>query len=279
MKRIDAHQHYWLYNKRDYGWISDEMVALRRNFLPDDLQEEICAAGIDRTIAVQARQSLEETEWLLKLAGEHDFIAGVIGWLPLAADNIDELLRKYTADPKLVGLRHVIQDEPDERFILGEAFNRGVRAMLKHRLTYDILIFDFHLPQAIKFVDGHPPEQIFVLDHIAKPKIRRGELEPWRSHIRELAARQNVFCKISGLVTEADLKNWQPDDFKIYLDEALAAFGSSRLIFGSDWPVCTAGVTYRDWVALIENYICKLSQDEQNNIMGLNARNAYRIWK
>ena len=174
--KIDAHHHFWHYNTRNYGWISDEMAVLRRDFLPADLKNEIAAAGIDRVVSVQARQCVEETEWLLRLAEENDFIAGVVGWLPIASPEFPALLEKFAAKRKLRGIRHVVQDEPDDRFILGEAFNRGIDSLLKTGLAYDILIFERHLPYAIEFVKRHSEEQLFVLDHIAKPKIAAGEM-------------------------------------------------------------------------------------------------------
>ena len=208
--KIDAHHHFWHYNTQDYGWISDEMAVLRRDFLPADLKPELDRAGIDRVVSVQARQCIEETEWLLKLAEENDFIAGVVGWLPIASPDFPALLEKYAANPKLRAIRHVVQDEPDDRFILGEAFNRGIDRLLSTHLVYDILIFERHLPYAIEFVKNHSPEQVFVLDHIAKPKIAAGEMQPWADNLRKLAAFPNVYCKLSGLVTEADIRATLP---------------------------------------------------------------------
>ena len=209
--KIDAHHHFWHYNTQDYGWISDEMSVLRRDFLPADLKPELDRAGIERVVSVQARQCVEETEWLLKLAEENDFIAGVVGWLPIASPDFPALLEQFAANPKLRAIRHVVQDEPDDRFILGEAFNQGIDRLLSTHLVYDILIFERHLPYAIEFVKRHSKEQVFVLDHIAKPKIAAGEMHPWADNLRKLAAFPNVFCKLSGLVTEADIHNWTPD--------------------------------------------------------------------
>ena len=273
--KIDAHHHFWHYNTQDYGWISDEMAVLRRDFLPADLKPELERAGIDRVVSVQARQCVEETEWLLKLAEENDFIAGVVGWLPIASPDFPALLEKFAANPKLRAIRHVVQDEPDDRFILGEAFNRGIDRLLAAHLVYDILIFERHLPYAIEFVKNHSPEQVFVLDHIAKPKIAAGEMQPWADNLRKLAAFPNVYCKLSGLVTEADIHNWTPDQLRPYVETVLDAFGTGRVMFGSDWPVCTCATNYSAWHNLVGEFISRLSENEQAQIMGGTALKAY----
>ncbi len=273
--KIDAHHHFWHYNTQDYGWISDDMAVLRRDFLPADLKPELDRAGIDRVVSVQARQCVEETEWLLKLAEENDFIAGVVGWLPIASPDFPALLEKFAANPKLRAIRHVVQDEPDDRFILGEAFNRGIDRLLAAHLVYDILIFERHLPYAIEFVKNHSPEQVFVLDHIAKPKIAAGEMQPWADNLRKLAAFPNVYCKLSGLVTEADIRNWTPDQLRPYVETVLDAFGPERVMFGSDWPVCTCATNYSAWRNLVGEFISRLSENEQAQIMGGTALKAY----
>ena len=210
--RIDAHQHFWRYTPAEYGWIDDSMSALRRDFLPADLALELKAAKIDGAIAVQARQTVEETEWLLSLAAENEFLRGVVGWAPLVDPAVEETIARLAAHPKLRALRHVVQDEPDDRYILRDDFNRGVDVAGRYGLAYDILIFERHLPQAIEFVDRHP-DMVLIVDHVAKPRIREGLLEPWRTNIRELARRPNVYCKISGMVTEADWACWTVADF------------------------------------------------------------------
>ena len=273
--KIDAHHHFWHYNTQDYGWISDEMAVLRRDFLPADLKSELDRAGIDRVVSVQARQCVEETEWLLKLAEENDFIAGVVGWLPIASPEFPALLEKFAANPKLRAIRHVVQDEPDDRFILGEAFNRGIDLLIHTHLVYDILIFERHLPYAVEFVKNHSPEQVFVLDHIAKPKIAAGEMQPWADNLRRLAAFPNVFCKLSGLVTEADIHHWTPAQLRPYVEVVLDAFGPDRVIFGSDWPVCTCATNYSAWRGLVGEFISQLSENEQAQIMGGTALKAY----
>ncbi len=273
MLTIDAHQHFWRYNEIEYGWIPDAMAELRRDFLPADLRREIAAAGVDRVISVQARQSLPETDWLLELAAANDFIAGVVGWLPLAAANFPEQLARYRVNPKLRGLRHVIQDEPDPRFMLGDAFNRGVALLADAGLVYDILIYPRHLATAVEFVKRHRPNQRFVLDHLAKPEIRTGAIEPWASELRRLAALPNVACKLSGMVTEADLRHWRVEELRPYCEIVLDAFGPERVLFGSDWPVCLGGVGYGEWKNLVETF----AGADRELIMGGNARLIYGV--
>ena len=275
LKRIDAHQHFWRYSEDEYGWISDAMAAIRRDFLPDDLRPLLDEAGIDATVAVQARQSLEETEWLLELATEHDWITGVVGWVPLVSGDMQATLEKLCQSPKLRGIRHVLQAEPDEYFERAD-FNAGLGKLAKMGLVYDILVVERQLPAAIRFVDRHP-DQTFVLDHVAKPRIADGELEPWCTNIRELAHRQNVACKISGMVTEADLNHWTVDQLRSYVDVVLEAFGPSRLLFGSDWPVCAVAASYQRWAIVVRDFIRGLSPDEQGLIMGGNCKSIYRL--
>ena len=274
--RIDAHHHFWKYTVKEYGWIDNAMAVIRRDFLPGHLREEITAAGIDGVVSVQARQTEKETTWLLGLAENNEFITGVVGWVPLASPDVDRALEKHCRHWKLRAVRHVVQGEPDDRFILGEEFNAGIRLLREFGLVYDILIFERQLPPTIEFVDLHP-EQVFVLDHIAKPKIKAGELEPWRKQMLELGKRQNVYCKISGMVTEADYKNWTEAQLQPYLDTVLEAFGPRRLMFGSDWPVCRVACDYKRWVELVGRFIAKLSTYEQTRIMGGTAVEAYGL--
>ena len=274
--KIDSHHHFWEYSLEEYGWISDEMSKLKKDFLPHDLEIAINDCEIDGVISVQARQTLEETDWLLELAKNNDLIKGVVGWLPLAEAELPELLEKYSANPYLKAVRHVIQDEPNENFILGKDFNSGISSLKNYDLTYDILIFNQHLPQTIEFVKQHP-EQRFVLDHIAKPNIKANELEPWASNIRELAKFENIWCKVSGMVTEADLDSWTPGQLKPYFENVLEAFGSKRLMYGSDWPVCLLATSYRRWFDWVQIFISELSTDEQADIMGMNAIEAYKL--
>lgn len=273
---IDSHHHFWNYTEDEYGWIDNDMALIRRDFLPKHLKMELDEAGVDGVVSVQARQSLEETDWLLEMAHQHLFIKGVVGWLPIADDNFKPLLEKYAHNSLLKSLRHVIQGEPDDNYILRPDFNRGIERLKDFSLTYDVLIFERHLPQTIQFVDRHP-NQLFVIDHIAKPQIRNGLLSPWRENMIELGKRPNVFCKISGMVTEADFKKWTPEQLHPYFDTVLEAFSPQRLMFGSDWPVCLVGVSYQQWVQNICQVIRLLSVDEQQCIMGETAAKAYQL--
>jgi len=273
---IDSHHHFWNYTNKDYGWIDDSMSRIRKDFLPLDLKETIQSAGVDGVISVQARQSLEETDWLLKLAGENDFVLGVTGWIPLVDKDIEDYLAKYISHNKFKAVRHVIHDEPDDDFILRKDFNRGVSKLLIHNLVYEILIFEKHLPQTINFVDRHP-NQVFVLDHIAKPRIKDNILSPWKENMAELAKRDNVFCKLSGMVTEADFQRWTPGQLQPYVEILLELFGSERLMFGSDWPVCLVASEYGQWLDTVKGFIQQLSNDEQELILGGNAERVYSV--
>tara|TARA_B100000609_G_C17147594_1_gene399035 strand:+ start:204 stop:1031 length:828 start_codon:yes stop_codon:yes gene_type:complete len=273
---IDAHHHFWKYNEADYGWIPDEMSVLRRDFLPADLKTALSGTGVEGVVSVQARQSLEETEWLLSLAAENDFIKGVVGWVPLVSEKLDEVLSGLINYKKLKAVRHVVQDEPDPEFILRDDFNNGIALLQEYDLVYDILVFERHLPQTIEFVDRHPRQQ-FVLDHIAKPLIMAGDMEPWATNIYELAKRDNVYCKLSGMVTEADIKSWSEAQLKPYFKVVIEAFGPQRLMFGSDWPVCLAASEYSRWLEAVEYAISDFSLEEQRAIMGGNATKVYDL--
>jgi L-fuconolactonase len=275
-ERIDAHHHLWRYNSAEYGWLDEEMQALRRDFLPKDLQAELAGAGIDGTVAVQARQTMDETRWLLDLADENDAIRGVVGWAPIAGEDFPGVMEEFEHRPKLKGLRHVIQAEVDENYILRADFNSGILAMQGSGLVYDILIYERQLPQAIEFVDEYP-EQVFVLDHIAKPRIGAGIMEPWAENLRELALRQNVWCKVSGLATEADWTNWSPDTLRPYLDTVVDAFGVDRLMAGSDWPVCLVATEYRAWFELLRGYFAGFSESERDAVFGETAVKVYGL--
>ncbi|MBN2410185.1 amidohydrolase family protein [candidate division KSB1 bacterium] len=274
--RIDAHQHFWNYNADDYGWIGGDMEILKKNYLPEDLLPLLQSNCMNGTIAVQARQTLEETRWLLDLANENPFIKGVVGWVDLSSPNVVEQLTQFCGDPAFVGVRHVVQDEPDLRFMLRREFLRGIEALREFKLTYDILIFPEHLPVAYEMVKKFP-QQLFVVDHIAKPAIRDYQFSPWDEHIRLLASCPNVFCKISGMVTEADWNNWQYSDFEPYLDTILEAFGVDRIMIGSDWPVCTVSAPYDKVMQIVFLYIGKLTEFEQNKILGENGLTFYQI--
>lgn len=275
-RRIDAHHHLWRYSADEYGWIGSFMTRLQGDFGPADLSQAMSAARIDGTIAVQARQSLEETNSLLSLAESHPYIDGVVGWAPIASADFPLCLEKLAGNRKLKGLRHVVQDEPDDDFILGQDFNCGIAALRSTGLVYDILIYERHLPQATKFVDAHP-DQVFVLDHIAKPRIRERVLSPWRERIQELARRENVFCKVSGMVTEADWQSWTESDLLPYLDTVFEAFGPARLMMGSDWPVCLLAIEYAKWFELLDRCAGKLTAHEREQFCGGTAIRVYSL--
>ena len=273
---IDAHHHLWRYNPQEYGWIDDSMKQLRRDFLPADLIREMAAAEVDGAVAVQARQTVEETRWLLDLAEDCAAIRGVVGWAPIAGEEFPGMMEEFEDRPKLKGLRHVIQGEKDENYILREDFNSGIRSLRGSGLVYDILIFARHLPQTIEFVDEHP-EQVFVLDHVAKPMIREGLLEPWATQMRELGQRENVWCKVSGMVTEADWSSWDEASLRPYLDVAVAAFGPSRLMVGSDWPVCLVASEYGRWFDVLRSYFSGFSEAERSQVFSGNATEVYGL--
>ena len=274
--RLDAHQHFWKYDPAEYGWISDEMRAIRRDFLPADLRAACEDAGVSGSIAVQARQTIEETRWLLQLAAGDAFVRGVAGWVPLVKPDVAKDLEELAADARLRGVRHVLQDEPDEQYMLRDDFNAGIRTLKRFGLVYDILIYERHLPQTIEFVDRHP-DQLFVLDHVAKPRVAAHELSPWRERFTELSRRANVYCKMSGLLTEADYRKWKEPDVAPYIDVALEAFGPQRLMFGSDWPVLSAAASYSRWVSIVENALRALSDAERQRIWRGTAEEAYGL--
>lgn len=274
--RIDAHQHFWHYSPEQYAWIDASMGALQRDFLPADLQPEMRRARIDASIAVQVRQSLEETEWLLRLADLHPSIAGVVGWVDLQADDVRAQLARLARHPRLVGIRHIVQAEPDDRFLLRPAFCRGVSALAEFDLAYDILIYPRHLAAAAEFVARFPAQR-FVLDHMAKPAIRSGDVDGWAAGIRRLAEHPNLYCKVSGLVTEADWEAWTPVQIRPYLDVAFDAFGADRLIAGSDWPVCTVAADYTRTLALVEDYVNERPAADRDAVLGGNARRFWRL--
>jgi L-fuconolactonase len=270
--KIDSHQHFWEYDPVQYPWITDQLARIRRSFLPPDLEPELKRAGIEGCIAVQARQTVQESRWLLGLADRYDFIKGVVGWVDLRAGDVERDLETLARHPKFVGVRHVAQDEPDDRFLVGKDFLRGISKLKQFDLAYDILIFPKQLPAAIELVNRFP-EQRFALDHIAKPLIREKLLEPWRSQIHELAKATNVMCKVSGLVTEAKWDGWRADDFLPYLDAVEEAFGIERLMFGSDWPVCLLAAEYQDVFGIAKSIMG--TEDLSGGLMGENCRAFY----
>jgi L-fuconolactonase len=273
--RIDAHQHFWRYSPATHAWIDDSMPAIKRDFLPSNLEPLLAAARFDGCIAVQAGQSVAETEWLLRLADEHAFIRGVVGWADLCAPDVATQLRTLAAHPRLRGIRHVVQDEP-AGFMLRPDFQRGIAALAEFSLAYDILIYERQLPEALALARRFP-DQRFVIDHIAKPAIREGSIDAWRSGITAMARCPNVYCKLSGMVTEADRQRWRPADFAPYIETVLDAFGPRRVMIGSDWPVCLLAAEYGDVIAIVSDAIAGLPVEDREAIMGGTAAEFYGI--
>ena len=274
--KIDSHQHFWIFNTADYGWMGDNMSVIRKDHLPADLVKDQATIGFDGSVAVQARQSLEETRWLLKLASENAVIKGVVGWVDLRSADLENQLAEFTKHPKFVGVRHVVQDEPEDDFIIQPNFVKGVQLLRKYDLAYDILVFPKHLPNSVKLVE-QCPDQTFVLDHIAKPLIKDGKISPWNKNIKHLAALPNVYCKVSGMVTEADWATWKPEDIYPYLDVVFAAFGSDRILIGSDWPVCRVADDYKRVMDVVIHYIKNFTAADQEKVLGGNAVKAYKL--
>jgi L-fuconolactonase len=274
--KIDAHQHFWVYRPAEYPWIGSGMDGLARDRLPGDLEPYLRKLNIDGTILVQARQSMEETEFLLGLAQQHPFIKGVVGWVDLCNPRVRDQLERLSAFPQLRGVRHVVQDEPEEGFLLREDFTRGIGLLRQFNLVYDLLIRSCQLPAATALA-ARFPQQMFVLDHIAKPPIRSGAMEPWRTEIRKLAALDNVVCKLSGMVTEADWKLWRPQQLTPYMEVVLEAFGPRRLMVGSDWPVCTLAAGYQEVMELAADFTARLAPAEQQELWGGTAARIYNI--
>jgi L-fuconolactonase len=273
---IDAHHHLWRYVSEEYPWMNASMDVLRRDYGVDDLAATAKAAGVTGTIVVQARQTVGETEWLSQIAENCGLIRGVVGWAPLADASVAAILERIASLPKVKAVRHVLHDEPDDLYMLRDDFNRGVSQLKSLELRYDLLIFERHLPQAVEFVDRHPG-QIFIVDHIAKPQIEARNISPWRENLSELARRENVYCKISGMVTEANWSTWTEDELNSYFEIVLEAFGSARLMFGSDWPVLTLASSYERWLQTVERAIAGLSVHERRQILHDTAVKAYGL--
>ena len=274
--RIDAHQHFWRYNAQRDGWITDEMFVLRRDYLPGELLGALTANDMDGCVAVQADQSERETLFLLDLAAQHSAIAGVVGWVDLRSHNLPERLEYFSHFEKLRGFRHIAQSEPDDRFLLREDFKRGIAALQRFGFTYDILIYPRQLPAAVALVKQFP-EQRFVVDHMAKPDVKGRQVLQWAAQMREIATSPNVYCKLSGLVTEADWQHWHADDFRPYFDVVFEAFGPDRLMFGSDWPVCLLAGTYRKVKQVVAEYTRHFTEADREKIFGSNAVRFYGL--
>ncbi|MCA1563047.1 MAG: amidohydrolase family protein [Acidobacteria bacterium] len=272
--RIDAHQHFWRYDPREYDWIDESTSPLARDFLPDHLKQEMDAAGFDSCVAVQARQSIEETEWLLRLADRHLFIAGVVGWVDLRSPEVERQLDALASEAKLVGVRHIVQSEPDDNFLLDPDFCRGIALLDRFGLAFDILIYPRRLPVAVVFARRFE-RQRFVLDHLGKPPIKAGTIGPWARDLKRLADCPNVCAKLSGLVTEADWRRWSPAELTQYLDVAFECFGADRLMIGSDWPVCTLAANYTQTMSVVIDYLANRPEAEREAVLG---GNAHRFW-
>lgn len=270
--RLDAHMHFWRYTAAEYAWIESNMAPLQRDFMPEDAWREMERAGMDACVAVQVRQTLQETRWLLELADAHPFIAGVVGWVDLRSSDLDAQIESVK-HPKLVGVRHIVQAEPDG-FLKDEHFRRGVGRLGRHGLAYDILIYARQLPAAIDFAAAFPDGR-FVLDHLGKPDIRANGFDVWRHDLDKIAARPNVVAKLSGLVTEADWNRWTIEDLHRYVNAALDRFGPDRLMVGSDWPVCTLAGKYADVLDVVRSAISGRPAEQQDAILGGAAR---RFW-
>jgi len=273
---IDAHHHLWNFNVAEYAWMDDSMSILKQDYLPADLEKQLTASNVVGTVAVQARQSLEETRWLLEMAGRHPFIKGVVGWFDICSEKIQSQLNEFSENPRLVGARHVIHDEPDDDFMLSPAFIKGMEMLVQYNLTYDLLLFPKHLQNALELVSLFP-DQRFVLDHISKPFIKAGTLDPWREDLSALANQSNVWCKISGMVTEADHRHWKYDDFIPYLDTVMEAFGPDRIMLGSDWPVCRLAGEYSRVMEIPVRYFKDLGPADMEKIFSLNCIECYEL--
>lgn len=273
---LDAHQHFWRFNQQAYPWIGAGMESLQKDFLPPDLWPLLQSAGFAGSIAVQARQSVRETAWLLELADQYPFVRGVIGWVDLCSPQLQRQLEQFASHPRFCGVRHVVHDEPDDLFMLREDFACGIELLAEFNLAYDLLLFPTHLRPACDLV-ARFPRQRFVLDHIAKPRIKDGVMEPWATDIRRLAAFPNVSCKVSGMVTEAQWHAWRSADFLPYLDIVFETFGADRVMIGSDWPVCTLSAPYGQVISVVTEYIRRLSIHEQEMVLGKNVSQFYCI--
>ena len=276
MHRIDAHQHFWNYNDSDYVWMNGPLEVLARDFLPDNLKPLLDKTGFDGTVAVQARQMVVETEYLLSLSDRFPWIFGVVGWFDFTSDSLESDLDRLGANPKLSGVRELIHDMPDADYAVSDPHVQAIAAIQRHGLTYDLLLRPQHVKTAIRLVDRFPG-QPFVIDHIAKPDIEGGVMEPWRGDITELAKREHVCCKLSGMVTEADWSMWSPEDLHPYIDVVLEAFGPGRLMIGSDWPVCTCAGEYSRVMKAAIGHIERLSDDEKASILGETCRSFYGL--
>ena len=272
---LDSHVHFWKYSKNDLPWIDNSMKILQKDYLPQDIELTLKRNHVDGCIAVQAAQAEVETRFLAELANTNAFIKGVVGWADLTAKNIEEKLSELKQYPSIVGIRHIVQSEPDD-FLYDEGFRNGISLLKEFGYTYDLLIYPRQLKPAADFVRAFP-EQVFILDHCGKPDVKKREINEWKSGITDLAMFPNVFCKVSGLVTEANWKSWSPAEFYPYLDIVFQAFGTQRLLFGSDWPVMLVSGIYVQWKSLLEKYMENYLEEERDDVFGLNAARVYNV--
>jgi len=274
--RIDAHQHFWQFDPVRDSWINDEMSIIQRDFLPHDLFPVLTNNKIEGCLTVQSNQAEEENDFQLSNAEKFDFIKGVVGWVDLQANNVEERLEYYSQFSKLKGFRHVLQGEAQRDFMLREDFKHGIGCLRKYNFAYDILIFPDQLPYTYEFVKAFP-DQRFVIDHLAKPNIKNREISEWKKQMLLIASCNNVYCKVSGMVTEANWKTWKKEDFTPYLDVVVDAFGTGRIMFGSDWPVCKVAATYEEMIDIVESYFLPFSNTEKQKIFGVNAVSFYNL--
>lgn len=275
MTIIDTHQHFWKYDPVNYSWINNEMQVIRRDFLPGDLAVVLKENKVQGCVAVQADQTEAETDWLLELAAKNDFIQGVVGWVDLRSNTIEERLQHYGQFKKLKGFRHVLQGE-EPSFMLQESFLNGINKLNQFGFAYDILIFPQHLSAALQLVKQFP-QQRFVIDHVAKPYIKDGKIDEWKTGMQQLAQHSHLYCKISGMVTEADWKTWTADQLKAYIDVVVESFGIDRIMFGSDWPVCLVASSYNKWIETVQNYFASFSSEDQQKVFSSNAIKFYQL--
>lgn len=276
MQKIDAHQHFWKFDPVRDSWITDDMSAIQKDFMPQDILPLLQQHGFMGTVVVQSDQSEEENIFQVKNAAEHDFIKGVVGWVDLQAENVEDRLAHYAQFSKMKGFRHVLQGEKDRALMLKPAFKKGISLLSKYNFTYDILIFPDQLKYAAELVKGFP-NQVFVIDHIAKPDIKNKRITGWKEDMQNIAEAENVYCKISGMVTEADLENWKKEDIKPYIDIVVEAFGTNRIMYGSDWPVCLLAASYDSVLDIVKEYFASFSKNEQDNFFGKNAFTFYNL--
>lgn len=272
---IDSHVHFWIYDKKRNAWITDNMKILKQDYLPENIMQSLKRNDVDGCLAVQASPTEYETHFLVELEKTHSIIKGVVGWVDLQNQNIEERLEYFSQYPGIKGWRHVVQSEPDD-FLLREDFQRGIRALSKYDCTYDILIYHHQLKPALEFVSRFPYQK-FVIDHCAKPDIKSKSIDEWSRLIKEMAKYENVYCKISGLLTETNWKTWSAKDFYPYLDTAFEAFGTDRLLFGSDWPVMLLSGIYVQWKSLLEKYMENHTEEDRLNVFGENAMKFYNL--